>query len=125
MIVAAVSLALLTPQVSYSDVIASYANNGDFMGTAVVMVAGEIIFEGEAGHADIEHGVKNSQDSRFGVASITKTLTAAAILKLQDEGKLEITDKLSKFLPGLPNGDDISVRLLLMHAGGVDNPDYE
>src|SRR5262249_18353428 len=73
--------------------------------------------------------VKVKPDTLFGVASLSKPITAAAILKLVDQGKLKLEDKafvlLSKIkpYPGVkpdPRLKDITVRHLLRHAGGWD-----
>jgi CubicO group peptidase (beta-lactamase class C family) len=65
-------------------------------------------------------------NTQFSVASLTKTFTGAAMIKLQQDGKLSIADPLSKALPDFPNGDRITYDLLLRHAAGVgvfDTPD--
>jgi CubicO group peptidase (beta-lactamase class C family) len=65
----------------------------------------------------------------FCIASITKQFIASAILKLQEEGKLSVDDKLSKYIPGFPRGDEVTLRHLLTHTSGIHNhapnPDIE
>lgn len=53
------------------------------------------------------------------IGSITKTFTATAILRQVDKGRLKLSDKLSKWVKGIPNGDQITVRQLLAMQSGV------
>lgn len=71
---------------------------------------------------NIDPGVQSN--SHFRIASITKTFTAAAIMLLQQEGKLAITDTITKHLPATPAYDipyknQITIKQLLQHRGGV------
>jgi D-alanyl-D-alanine carboxypeptidase len=60
---------------------------------------------------------------RFRAGSMTKSLVAAAVLRLAAEGRLSLADPLERWLPGtLPYGDRISLRQLLNHTGGVPHP---
>jgi CubicO group peptidase (beta-lactamase class C family) len=74
--------------------------------------------------ANYELDVSNTPDTRFRIASLTKTFTAAAIVMLCERGLLALTDKLNKFIPDYPGGDRITVLHLLRHESGVPNPDY-
>jgi len=67
----------------------------------------------------------------FDLASVSKEFTAGAILLLQQDGKLSVNDPLSKYFPGFPNGDAISLLYLLQHRSGLvdynnfgDYPDF-
>src|SRR5262249_285518 len=53
------------------------------------------------------------------IASVTKTMTATVILQLLDEGRLNLTDPVSKFRPNVPNGDKITIELLLNMRSGL------
>jgi D-alanyl-D-alanine carboxypeptidase len=53
------------------------------------------------------------------IASITKTFAATAILQLVDDGRLSLDDKLSEYVPGVPNGDQITIRQLLNMTSGI------
>jgi CubicO group peptidase (beta-lactamase class C family) len=55
----------------------------------------------------------------FDLGSVSKEFTAGAILLLQQDGKLSVTDALSKYFPGFPNGDAISLLYLLQHRSGL------
>jgi D-alanyl-D-alanine carboxypeptidase len=77
---------------------------------------------GVAGYADAVKRRKVTADTPFAVASVTKTFTAALILRLADEGKLSLDDRLSKWLPKYPNARRITLRMLLQHTSGL--PDF-
>ena len=91
---------------------ASHAANGDFSGQVVIARHGEIVYEGAFGIADVESGVAVTMDTRFVIASITKTMTAATVLKLERDGKLTLNDPLTKFVPDFPRADAITPRLM-------------
>ena len=58
-------------------------------------------------------------DTHFRIASITKTMTSAATLLLAQEGKLSLDDPVTKYVPGVPNGDNISIAQLLEMRSGL------
>ena len=59
------------------------------------------------------------KNSIFQIGSITKQFTATVILKLQEENKLKVTDKLSQYFPDYPKGDSITIEQLLTHTSGI------
>lgn len=95
-----------------------------------VLVArdGKILFENGYGLADMSNGVPVTTQTKFRIGSITKQFTAAAILKLQEQGKLSVTDHLSKYIPDWPRGDEVTLHHLLTHTSGIhsytDKPDF-
>ena len=68
-------------------------------------------------------GTRNrpGSDTHFRIASNTKTMTAAVILQLAQEGKLRLSDPVSKYVPGVPNGDNITIAQLLEMRSGLYN----
>ena len=60
-------------------------------------------------------------DTRFRIASNTKSMTAAVIVQLAQEGKLSLDDPVSKHVPGVPNGDNITIDELLKMRSGLYN----
>ena len=60
-------------------------------------------------------------DTRFRIASNTKTMTAAVIVQLAQEGVLSLSDPVSKYVPGVPNGDNITIAELLKMRSGLYN----
>lgn len=89
----------------------------------VVLVAkdGEIVFSKAVGHADIGNRVPATTRTKFRIGSVTKQFVASAILKLQEEGFLSISDKLSKYFPDFPRGDEVTIRQLLNHTSGIQS----
>jgi D-alanyl-D-alanine carboxypeptidase len=79
---------------------------------------------GATGVANIQTGIPVTPDAQFRIGSSTKTFTATVILQLKDEGKLNLEDKLDKWLPAemvdkITNGRNITVRQLLNHTSGI------
>jgi CubicO group peptidase (beta-lactamase class C family) len=94
----------------------------DGPGVAMLIAKGDtVIFRSARGRAEIELGVPLSPDHVFRIASVTKTFTASLVLKLVEEGKLSLDDRLAKFLPDFPNGSDITIRQLLSHTAGISD----
>ena len=89
-------------------------------GAAILVARGdEVLYRGARGAASIELGVPLSPDQVFRLGSITKQFAAAGVLKLAEDGKLSLDDPLSKFVPGYPGGEKITVRMLLNHTSGI------
>lgn len=98
----------------------AYPNDGP--GAAVLVVRGDkVLFRGARGEADVEADVPLTAGSTFQIASVTKQFAAAALLTLVDEGKVALGDPLSKYLPGYPGGEAITVEQLLDHTSGIKN----
>lgn len=94
----------------------------DKPGAAVLIARGkEVIYSGAVGNASIEHSVPVTLDTKFRIGSVSKQFTASAILKLQEEGKLSIEDKLSKYVEDFPRGDEVTLHHMLTHTSGLKN----
>jgi len=92
-------------------------------GAAVLVVRdGEVVLRKGYGMADVAGSLPNTPNTRFLLASVTKTFTAMAIMQLHDRGLLNIDDPVSKYLPDFPPGDKVKIRNLLSHTGGL--PDF-
>jgi CubicO group peptidase (beta-lactamase class C family) len=92
----------------------------DSAGAAVLVAQdGKILFEKGYGLADVEQHVPVTAVTKFRIGSITKQFTAAAILKLQEQGKLSVQDKLAKYIPDFPRGDEVTLHHLLTHTSGI------
>ncbi len=96
-----------------------------------VVIDGELAASGAHGVRDVEMSAPANEDSVFRIASMSKSFTALAILKLRDEGQLSLDDAVVKHIPefvgvALPTRDSapITVRQLLTHGAGFpeDNP---
>lgn len=81
----------------------------------------KIIYTHAYGLAQIEPRVPASPEMRYAIGSISKQFTAAAILILQQEGKLSLDDAVDKYIPGLTCGDEVTIRELLSHTSGYSD----
>lgn len=85
---------------------------------------GRTVFEHGYGVRDLRTRAAIDSRTRFRLASVTKQMTAAAIMRLVREGRLRYEDTLTQALPGFPAyGSGITIRHLLTHTSGL--PDYE
>ncbi|HKZ38268.1 MAG TPA: serine hydrolase, partial [Chryseolinea sp.] len=80
---------------------------------------GKIVYKKTFGYADIAKKEKVSTETKFRIGSITKQFTAASILKLQEENRLSVTDKLSKYFPDFPRAEEVTLHHLLTHTSGI------
>lgn len=81
---------------------------------------GEIIHAEAYGLAEVEHGVEANADTLFRIGSVTKQFTAAAVMKLVEQGKLSLDDELATFFPDFPmHGHIVTIRHLLTHTSGI------
>lgn len=72
------------------------------------------------GYANYFTAQRNTEQSRFNLASISKIFTSTAILQLRDKGKLKLDDEVQKYLPGFPF-PGVTLRHLLTHTSGLPN----
>jgi len=109
--------------------VSGYQKDRAFIGTVLVAKGGKVIFEKGYGMANIELDVSNGPDTKFRLGSITKQFTATAILQLQEQGKLSVTDAACKYLPECPDTwKAITIHQLLSHTSGIpsytDGPEF-
>src|SRR5215204_208973 len=87
---------------------------------AAVSLNGETVFEKAFGLADLEFNVPNSPQTIFESGSVAKQFTAAALVLLQQDGKLSLDDPVKKYIPELPDyGSPQTIRHLLNHTSGL------
>jgi len=96
-------------------------NIKEFNGSVLVVQKGNTIFQKSFGMADREWSIPNNNQTKYRIGSVTKQFTAACILQLQEKGKLQLEDKLSKYLPDYPKGDSVTIHMLLNHTSGIKN----
>jgi CubicO group peptidase (beta-lactamase class C family) len=101
------------------DWIQPYVAAGDFSGAVLIAEGDRVLAEKRYGMADFVRGVPNRIGTRFRVASLSKTFTAAAVEILIDRGKIHLSDPLGSYVPGIANGGQITVEQLLSHQSGV------
>lgn len=97
----------------------AYSNTNKFNGSVLIAAEGKILLQKGYGWKNVSENSKNDVNSVFRIYSVTKTFTSTVILKLVELKKLALSDKLSKFYPGFPNGDSISIEHLLTHTSGI------
>ncbi len=94
-----------------------------FNGCVLVAQRGQVIYKNAWGFSNIKTKDPLTINSAFQLASTSKTLTAAAILLLKDQGKLKLTDNLQQFFPEFPY-PGITLKMLLTHRSGLSNYVY-
>ncbi len=82
---------------------------------------GKIAYVQAYGAAKLDPHTPATPQMRYSIGSISKQFTAAAILLLAEEGKLSLDDPVSKYVPGLTDGDQITIRQLLSHTSGYQD----
>ncbi|WP_277013893.1 serine hydrolase domain-containing protein [Flavobacterium lindanitolerans] len=93
-----------------------------FNGTALIAEKGKIIFKKSYGIANEDTKAPINEKTIFELASCSKQFTATAIVLLKREGKLQYTDKISKYLPELGFWENVTIYDLLRHTSGI--PDF-
>ena len=99
----------------------SLYQTGRFNGNILIATKGQIVYEKSFGYAVKSSGEKLDKNSTFQLASTSKPFTAAAILILQEQGKLDIDDLVTQYYPNFPY-KRVTIRNLLSHRSGI--PDY-
>jgi CubicO group peptidase (beta-lactamase class C family) len=94
-----------------------------FNGGIIIAKDGNIIFEKYSGTAHLPGNDTITANTPMHIASISKTVTAMAVLKLQQEGKLNIDEEFNKYFPSF-NYPGITIRMLLNHRSGLPNYNY-
>jgi N-acyl-D-amino-acid deacylase len=115
---------------SYDQTITDFMRKHAIPGGAVAVVRdGKLVYARGFGYADVANKTPVQPDALFRIASVSKPITAAAIMKLVEEGKLKLDDRVAPFIahltpaPGAtvdPRWEQITIRHLLNHSGGWD-----
>lgn len=99
------------------------AAKAGFSGTVLVVRAGEVALHRGYGLANREEGIPNGTDTIFAIGSVPIDFTRAAILKLEEGGKLRTSDPVARFLPGMP-GDKRAITIDHLMTGRSGLPDF-
>jgi CubicO group peptidase (beta-lactamase class C family) len=92
-----------------------------FSGSVIVARDGRVLLEKGYGFADLKKTVPADAETKYYIASISKQLTAAAILKLEEEGRLSVSDPVGKHLKNVPAGlSELKIHHLLSQSSGID-----
>jgi len=110
-------------------IIQSHVDSKQFMGSVLVAQGGKVLLNKGYGSANLEWDIPDSPQTKFRLGSLTKQFTAAAILLLEERGKLRTDDLVTKYLPDAPaSWAKITLANLLTHTSGIPNftsfPDY-
>ena len=112
-------------QTNYSELLdkfmQAHATVNQFSGTVIVIKDDKTVYEKSFGKADKEWNIDNTIETKYRIGSCTKQFTAACILLLEEQGKLKLEDKLSKYIPDYPKGDSVTIHMLLNHTSGIKN----
>jgi CubicO group peptidase (beta-lactamase class C family) len=100
----------------------SYTPNDAFMGTVLVVEGDRVLLDKGYGMASLEWQLPNVPEAKFRLGSLTKQFTATLVLLLQQDGKLNINDPVSKYLSDSPPAwAKITLANLLGHTSGIPN----
>ncbi len=117
---------------AFTAALDTYVREDSVVGASVILLRnGRIIARHAAGLGDRERREPPDPEAVYHWASITKTLTAVAIMQLRDRGRLSLDDPITRYVPELrqvhdPFGsmDDVTLRMLLSHSSGLQNPTW-
>ena len=116
-----------TKQIKQIDSLMKWSNQiGIFNGNALVSKNNKIIYNASFGFTDATKTNKLTTDYRFNIGSITKEFSAVALMQLQEQSKLLLDDKVSKFIPELPKwASEVAIRDLLRYTSGIPNVNWK
>ncbi len=110
------------------EVIQKYVELDLFSGSVLLAKDGQILYSKAFGDANKSYQAKNTVETKFNIASMGKMFTGVSILRLEEQGKLNINDPVINYLKEFPLGDEITIHHLLSHTSGLDNymrhPDF-
>jgi CubicO group peptidase (beta-lactamase class C family) len=89
--------------------------------SVAVVQDGKLFYAKAFGSADLAAKRPADLNTRYAVGSISKQFTAAALLLLQEQGKLSLDDRVAKYFPDLTRAGEISIRQLLSHTSGYED----
>ena len=100
---------------SLDDIITS----NKYRGTVYVKIGNALEYIGTNGFSDKDKHTKNSTDTCFRIASLTKQFTAVAVMQLVEDGKISLDDTIDKYFPSYKYGKKITVKNLLTMTSGI------
>jgi len=97
------------------------ARTGVPSASLAIVKDGQIVYLQAYGDARIEPRTPAKPEMRYSIGSISKQFTVTAILILQEQGKLSLDDKVSRFVPNLTRANEVTIRQLLSHTSGYQD----
>ena len=111
---------VVTPHtINIAHEVETFAAKVDFSGSILIAKKGEVLYTGAFGLADREAHRKNTVNTRYMIASMTKQFAAMAILVLEQRGELTLDQTVDHFFPALPHADRVTIHHLLTHTSGL------
>jgi CubicO group peptidase (beta-lactamase class C family) len=101
--------------------ITAYTSIGRFNGAVLVSQHGNILLQKGYGLKNAYDNSINDANTKFQIASVTKTFTSTVVLKLVELKKMSLTDRLCKYYKGFPYGDSLTIENLFTHTSGLPN----
>ena len=106
----------------FDQLLSEQFKTGETGAAALVSRKGQIIYKKAFGMANMELNIPMQPDNVFRIGSISKQFTAVAILQLMEQGKLNLQDDITKFIPDYPtHGHKITIEHLLTHTSGIQS----
>ncbi len=110
------------------SLIQAYIKLNKFNGVTLVTKNGNKIFEKAYGYSNKEKNISHTKENIFLIGSLSKSFTATLIMKLVEEKKLSLEDKVTKFFPEYTIANQVTIKHLLTHTAGIyeifRNPTY-
>ncbi len=119
-----ISITAQTKSEKIDNLITRYTDYNLFNGSVLVVEDGEVILKKGYGFANMEYDISNSPETKFRIGSITKQFVATVIMQLVEEGKINLDEKITSYLPNYrkDTGDKVTIFHLLTHTSGI--PSY-
>src|SRR5262245_9087803 len=101
--------------------LARYQELGLFNGAVLVADGGKVVIKKGYGLANMEWGIANAPDTKFRLGSITKQFTATLVMQLVEQGRIDLSAPVRRYLPDYPaaTGDKVTIHHLLNHTSGI------
>ena len=123
--IVAFSILSFASYASTQDLITQYANQwrqqNDIPALSLYVISPKTNIQILSGHNKIKAGQPITNGMLFGVGSITKTFVSVTILKLEEEGKLKLSDKVGKYFPQYHKWRNVTIKQLLNMTSGIPN----
>lgn len=114
------SAANATPNAAQiADYFKPFASTNNLSGSVLIIRDTTVLFAKSYGFADEANGIRNGPNTRFHIASMSIPFTSTAVLRLIDQGKLSLDTRVSEIVPGIRNGDKITIRNLLLENSNL------
>lgn len=97
----------------------SWEEANRFSGTVLVCKEEEVLLKKGYGYENVQYGIKNGVNTKYKIGSYTKQFIAVAILKLYEEQKLKLKDKINIYIPEYKHSACITIHNLLSHTSGI------